>query len=107
MKGKGNFKWGQTAGAFALGATAGSAAALLLAPASGRTTRKRLASKFRSMGRSATRGLQQSKKLLAKKAGVWKDATVERLGETREWLMERLPNGNGKQHAMPRRAAHR
>ena len=106
MKGKRNIKLGY-AGAFALGATAGSAAALLLAPASGKITRKRLTSKFRSMGRSATRGLQQSKKLLVKKAGLLKDATVERLGETREWLMERIPNGNGKHHAMPRRSAHR
>ncbi len=107
MKGSRNLKLGQVAGAFALGATAGSAAALLLAPASGRATRKRLVTKFRSMGRSATRGLQQSKKLLAKKAVLWKDATAERLGDTREWLMERIPNGNGKHHPMPRRAAHR
>lgn len=107
MKGKRNLKLGHIAGAFALGATAGSAAALLLAPASGKITRKQLASKFRTLGRSATRGLQQSKKLLAKKAVLLKDATVERLGETREWLMERIPNGNGKHAPMPRRAAHR
>ena len=107
MKGIRNLKLGQVAGAFALGATAGSAAALLLAPASGKATRKRLASKFRTLGRSATRGLKQSKKMLAKKAVLLKDATVERLGETREWLMERIPNGNGKHHAMPRRAAQR
>ncbi len=107
MKGNRNLKLGHVAGAFALGAAAGSAAAIFLAPASGKITRKRLASKFRSMGRSATRGLQQSKRLLAKKAVLLKDAAVERLGETREWLMERIPNGNGKHHAMPRRAAHR
>ena len=105
MKGNRNFKLGQVAGAFALGATAGSAAALLLAPASGQATRKRLASKFRSMGRSATRGLQQSRKLLAKRADLWKDAAVERIGDTREWLMERIPNG--KHRPMPRRAARR
>lgn len=107
MKGNRNLKLGRVAGAFALGATAGSVAALFLAPASGRATRKQLASKFHSMGRSATRGLQRGKRLLAKKAGVWKDATVERLGETREWLMERIPNGNGKRRPMPRRAARR
>lgn len=108
MKGNQKLKWGQAAGVFALGATAGSAAALLLAPASGRTTRKKIASKFRVMGRTAARGLQQSKKLLAKKAGVLKEATVERLGDTREWLMERIPNGNSRHHPMPRRvAAHR
>lgn len=100
-------KWGQTAGVFALGATAGSAAALLLAPASGRATRKKLISKFRSMERTAARGLQQSKKLLTKKAAGWKDATVERLGDTREWLMERIPSGNSRHHPMPRRVAHR
>ena len=105
MKGNRNLKLGPTAGAFALGAAAGSAAALLLAPASGRTTRKNLASKFRSMGRSATRQLNHSKKLLAKKAVLLKDATAERLGDTREWIMERMPNG--KHHAMPRRTAHR
>lgn len=107
MKGNRNLKLGQAAGAFALGATAGSAVALLLAPASGRTSRKKLVSKFRSMGRTATRGLQQSKKLLAKKAGILKDATVEKLGDTREWLMERIPNGNGRHRPMPRRAARR
>lgn len=107
MKGNRNLKLGQVAGAFALGATAGSVAALLLAPTSGKISRKRLASKFRTMGRSATRGLQQSQKLLAKKAVLLKDAAVERLGETREWLMERIPNGNGKHHPVPRRAAHR
>ena len=107
MKGNRNLKWGQAAGVFALGATAGSAAALLLAPASGRATRKKLVSKFHTMKRTATRGLQQSKKLLAKKAEGWKDATVERIGDTREWLMERIPNGNGRHQPMPRRAVRR
>ena len=108
MKGKRNLKLGHVAGAFALGATAGSAAALLLAPASGKITRKRIASQFRTMGRSANRGILQGKKMLTKKAVLLKDSAVERLGETREWLMERLPvNGNGKHHALPRRAARR
>lgn len=97
----------KTAGAFALGAAAGGAAALLLAPASGKATRKKLASKFRTMGRSAARGIQHSKKLLAKKAGYLKEAAVDRIGDTREWIMERVSNGNGKHHALPRRAAHR
>lgn len=107
MKGNRNLKLGQAAGVFALGATAGSAVSLLLAPASGRISCKKLASKFRSMGRSAAKGLQQSKKLLAKKAVVWRDATVERIGDTREWLMERIPNGNGRHHPTPRRTARR
>ena len=107
MKGKRNLKLGHVAGAFALGATAGSAAALLLAPASGKITRKRIASKFRTMGRSANRGILQGKKMLAKKAVLLKDSAVERLGETREWLMERIPNGNGKHAAVLPRRAHR
>ncbi len=107
MKGNRKLALGKMAGAFALGATAGSAAALLLAPASGRTTRKRIVSKFRSVGRSAARQLQQSKKLLAKKADFLKEAAVERIGGTREWLLERMPNGNGKHHPMPRRTVHR
>ena len=107
MKGNRNIKWGRTAGAFALGATAGSAVALLLAPASGQATRKRLVSKFRSVERSASRQFQQSKKLLAKKAGLLKNAAVERIGDTREWLIERMPTSNGRHHPMPRRVAHR
>ena len=107
MKGNRNLKLGPMAGVFALGAAAGSAAALLLAPASGRATRKKLVSKFRSMGRSAARQLNYSKKLLAKKAVLLKDTAAERLGDTREWIMERIPNGNGKRHAMPHRAARR
>jgi len=107
MKGNRNVGWKKTAGAFALGATAGSAVAILLAPATGRIIRKRLASKFRSVERSASRQFQQSKKLLAKKAELLKDAAVERIGGTREWLLDRIPNGNGKNHPMPRRVAHR
>lgn len=91
-----------------MGATAGSAVALLLAPSSGRSTRKRLASKFKTMGRSTVRGLHQGQKLLAKKAGFLKEAAVERIGDTREWIIERMPNGNGsRHHPAPRRMAHR
>lgn len=107
MKGNRNKGWQKTAGAFALGATAGSAVALFLAPASGQIIRKRLVSKFRSMERSASRQLQQSRKLLTKKAAFLKKAAVEKIGGTREWLLERVPNGNGRQHPMPRRVAHR
>ena len=91
MKGNRNTGWRQAAGAFALGATAGSAAALLFAPASGRATRKRLVSK-----------LQQGQKLLAKKAGYLKDAAVERIGDTREWLVEHVPNGRHPAHRATR-----
>lgn len=111
MKGNRNLnlkKYAPAAGAFAIGAAAGAASALLLAPASGKVTRKRLTTKFRSMGRSAVKQLNQSKRLLAKKAVLLKDATAGRLGDTRDWILERIPNGNGKHHAMrPRRIAHR
>ena len=107
MKGNRKLALGKMAGAFALGATAGSTAALLLAPASGQVTRRRLASKFRSAERSASRQFQQGRKLLAKKAGLLKSAAAEKIGDTREWLLERMPNGNGKHHSMPRRLAHR
>ena len=108
MKGNRNKQWGWTAGAFALGASTAAAATLFLAPASGRATRRKLVSKFRSMGRSANRQLLQSKRLLAKKAEYLKEAAVDRIGDTREWIMERIPNGNGSRHRpMPRHAAHR
>ena len=108
MKGNRNNQWGWAAGAFALGASTATAATLLLAPASGRATRRKLVSKFRSMERSANRQLLQSKKLLARKAERLKDAAVERIGDTREWIMERMPSGNGgRHHPMPRHAAHR
>ena len=108
MKGNRNKTWPQAVGAFALGATTATAATLLLAPASGRATRRKLVSKFRSMERSANRQILQSKKLLARKAGLLKDAAVEKIGGTREWLLERMPNGNGaRHHPMPRHATHR
>ena len=106
MKAKRNPAWPYAAGGFALGATAGSAAALLLAPGSGRATRKKLVTKFRSMGRSAARQLQQGQKLLVKKAEFLKDSAAERIGDTREWILEKIPSGNGRR-PMPRRVAHR
>ena len=87
-------KVGLTVGVFALGATAGSLLALLFAPASGRATRRRLGNQFR-----------QAKRLLAKKAGYLKEAATEKIGETREWLVDRVMNGNGK-HPVRHRIAH-
>ena len=106
MKGNRYLGWKRGLGAFAVGATAGSAIALLLAPASGRVTRKRIAWQFRSLGRSTRRQIQQTKKILAKRAAGLKEAAVERLGEGREWLMERVSNGNGRHHSVSRRMAH-
>ncbi len=76
---------GQAAGVFALGAAVGSILALLYAPASGKVTRKRIGNK-----------VKQTQKLLAKKATNLREAATEKFGETREWLMERVSNGNGK-----------
>ena len=104
---KGNRQWvgfGQTVGAFALGATAGSIIALLYAPASGRATRKRIGLKFRTLERSTGRQLLKAKKLLAKKAENLREAASEKLGNTREWLVERV-GGNGK-HSLSRRVVH-
>ena len=108
MKGIRGSGWRQAAGAFALGATAGSAAALLFAPASGRATRKKIAMKLRSLERSTARKLQHTQQMLAKKAGNLKEAAVEKLGDTREWLLERISNANGsKNHrSVPRRVVH-
>ncbi len=107
MKGNRYLGWQRTLGAFAVGATAGSAIALLFAPASGRVTRKKIAWQFRSWGRSTTRQIQQTKKLLTRKAAGLKEAAVEKLGEGREWLMERVSNSsNGRHHPVSRRMAH-
>ena len=106
MKGNRLGKWGKNAGWAALGAAAGSAAALLCAPASGKATRKRIASEFRSMGRSTTRQLNQTKRMLAKKARVLRGAASEKIEDTRGWLLEKVSTGNGRHHPAARRAAH-
>ena len=81
---------GLAAGAFALGAAIGSSLALLYAPASGKVTRKRISNRF-----------HQAQRQLAKKAGKLRETAVERIGQTKEWMMEHVPNGNGK-HAVHR-----
>lgn len=97
---KGNRGWGRVGlatGTFAIGAAAGSVLALLFAPASGRAIRKRIGHQFK-----------QTQKLLAKKTGVLREAALDKLGETREWLQERVlahSNGNGKR-SLRRRALH-
>ncbi len=98
-------EWVKTAGVFALGAAAGSAVALLTAPASGKVTRKRIGIKIRSLKNATGRQLKQAKKLLSRKADDLRGAAAEKFGHTREWLSERIAtNGNGK-HAR-RVAAH-
>ncbi len=97
---------GQAFGAFALGAAIGSTVALLYAPASGNVTRKRIGMKFRTMKNQTARGIKQAGKFLAKKAGDLKEVAGEKLGQTREWLVERASNGNGRRLVRHRRLAH-
>ena len=85
----------QNIGLFTLGAAAGSLVALFFAPASGRATRKRIGSQIR-----------QAKKMLLKKADSLRDTAVEKFGDTREWLMERVSNGSNGKHTLRRRVAH-
>ena len=88
--------WGQMFGTFTLGAVLGSLISLLYAPASGRVIRKRIGMKFRVLGQSTAKQIKQTKKLLAKKASLLREATTEKLGHTRDWLVERVSNGNGR-----------
>lgn len=71
--------FGQTVGAFTLGATAGSLLALLMAPASGDATRKRIGRQFKSWQRSTVRELRQTGKNVTRRAGQWRVAAVRAL----------------------------
>ena len=95
---------GKAFGAFVLGAAAGSAVALLFAPASGRITRRRIAMKFKAVGRSTSRQLQLARKVLVRKATYLRSAAAEKLGDTRQWLAQQVSN-NGRR-PLPRRAVH-
>ena len=89
--------------AFAVGATVGSVAALLYAPASGQVTRKRLAMKARTLQRAALRRLGQTQRELATRAERVREAATE-------WITEHVPHGNGRhpiRHRMIRHAAAR
>lgn len=92
-------------GAFALGATAGSALALLFAPASGQVTRRRIAQRVRTLERSAARQLRQTGRVLAHKADDLREAAAGKLGETRQWLVRQVAHSNGNGHR--RLARHR
>ena len=98
-------EFGKWCGLFAIGAAAGSLCGLLLAPASGRVTRKRIAMKFKSLELEGNRQIKQAKKLLVKKAEDLRDVANEKLSQTREWLVERVVAGNGK-HPSHRRLVH-
>ena len=83
-------------GAFALGAAAGSIAALLYAPASGRVTRQRIGMKFRTLQHATGRKLGQAQRLLARKAQHLQRAAVRRLQTARDWMTEHVANGHAK-----------
>ena len=97
--------WGKWFGLFALGAAAGSVCGILLAPASGSVTHKRIGMKFKSLEQQGARQIKQAKKMLVQKADDLRDAANEKLSQTREWLVERVGSGNGK-HPSHRRLAH-
>ncbi|MBI4226713.1 MAG: YtxH domain-containing protein [Candidatus Omnitrophica bacterium] len=98
---------GRTVGAFALGAVAGSVLALLCAPASGRITRRRIGLKVKALQSTAARRLQWTRSQLVKQARQLRAVAAEKVGETREWVMDRLPlaNGNGR-HSANHRTTH-
>ncbi len=104
MKGNSVKKWGPAVGTFAAGAAAGSILALLYAPASGKMTRKKIGMKFRALGQSTNRQIKMAKKVLLKKAEGLREAAGEKFGQTRDWLVERVANGNGKK--LRRRLVH-
>ena len=74
----------RAAGAFAAGAAAGSVLGLLLAPHSGPSTRKKVASR-----------LNKTKKLINKKANILRDTAVDQIEQTRDWLVSHVPSTNG------------
>ena len=92
--------WPHKMGWFTLGATAGSAVALLYAPQSGRATRRQISRKFNSLGRSAARGLNRTRKSLLHKVGSFREAAEEKWGQLRERALM-----NGKRPLRERRLA--
>ena len=75
--------------AFLLGAVAGSVAALLLAPASGEETRKKLAEGLRKAKDKALDGLENAKEY----AGTHKEALKEAYQEGKEAYQKSLKKG--------------
>lgn len=69
--------------AFGIGATAGSIVALLFAPASGKVTRKKLATRFREVQRVAGGKLNKS------------------ITQARTWVMSHVSNGHGRRPLRP------
>ena len=75
----------EIAGAFALGATAGSIIATLCAPASGRVTRQRLLRRIQTVERTALRQIGRTRQRL-----------VTQATQARRWVLQHVANGNGR-----------
>ena len=105
MKANRNFGWPRSVGAFALGATAGTAAGLLLAPASGKAMRKRISSEFRTLGRVTSKQLRSTRRMLVRKAEGLRRAAAGKVDEGRGWLLEKMSISNGKHQHGGRRVA--
>jgi len=86
----------QTAGTFTLGALAGSFLGILFAPASGRTTRKWIGMKVKTLEHQTARKIKQTRRILARKAEGLREGALEKLGQTRDWLVERVNSTNGR-----------
>lgn len=81
---------GKAVAAFAIGAAAGSALALLFAPASGKVTRKRLAQGVRRLQRTGIRKIGKATHAIAVRVGDAREAASE-------WFTQRV---NGKHHTV-------
>lgn len=97
----------QGVAAFAVGAAAGSITALLLAPASGTVTRKRIGQRVRRLQQDATRRIDRTKRQLIRKAEGLREATTERLADARVWMNRQLANGHSNGHSHARKATRR
>lgn len=106
--------------AFAFGATAAAAIALLTAPASGKITRKRIGSKLRKVGRAMGRNVVKAEKQAERKLSKLQRETRRNVRKTgkvaskqvvqaRKWVTEHMPmnghaaNGKAKTARKPRR----
>ncbi len=96
----------KTLGVFTLGAAAGSIVALLYAPASGKVTRRRLTLQARALRQRAAKELNRTQRALARRAGDLRDATTQRLTHAREWVVDHVTNGHGRQTNRRRIARH-
>jgi gas vesicle protein len=94
---------GRSLGAFALGAAAGSAIALLFAPASGQVTRRRIGLRLRRISREAGRRVGRVQRVLTRKAETLREATAEKINGARAWVAGHV--ANGEQQRRPRHRA--